>query len=347
VVRWSAATGIRFDEPDPVEPDDDYDYDDEVPRRRRGGRTLGFILVTLGLLFLAYAIMRVFAAETDPFTIAAVTITPYVVAAGVLLGLVTLLLGRRVVGLSVLAMALALGVLLVPRYLSDSQPEADGPRLRIMAANLWNGRADPSAVVDLVRSQQVDLLVLPELTPAALAALDDEGLGDLLPNRALDARVGGDGVGILAKFPLRKIVLMPESSLGQLSAVVDLPGRDDLEVVAVHILPPTTSASVPVWRNELAALPHPDTDERTRVLAGDFNATLDHAAFRELLDRGYVDAAEEAGEGLSPTWSTWPYGPPITIDHLLADGRSAIVSYAVFDLPGSDHNAILTELVLP
>lgn len=346
MARWSAATGIRFDDSEPAETDD-YEDDDYVPRHRRGGRKLGFVLVTLGLVFLAYAIMRTFAAETDPFTVGAVTITPYVVAAGLLLGLVTLLLGRRVVGLSVLAMALALSALLLPRYLSDSQPEADGPRMRIMAANLWNGRADPGALVDLVRTQQVDLLVLPELTPAAMVALDDEGLGELLPNRVLDARVGGDGVGILGKYPLRKIVLMPESSLGQLSAVVDVPGPDEIEVVAVHIRPPTSAASVPVWRNELAALPRPDVDERTRVLAGDFNATLDHAVFRELLDRGFVDAAEEAGEGLSPTWSDWPLGPPITIDHLLADSRSAIVSYAVFDLPGSDHNAILSELVLP
>ena len=344
MVRWSAATGIRFDEP---EPDEDDFEDDPAPRHRRGGRKLGFVLVTLGLVFLAYAIMRVFAAETDPFTVAAVTITPYVVAAGVLLGLVTLLLGRRVVGVSVLAMALALSALLLPRYLSDSQPEADGPRLRIMAANLFNGRADPGALVDLVRTQHVDLLVLPELTPAAMAALDEEGLGDLLPNRVLDARVGGDGTGVLAKYPLRKIVLMPESTLGQLSTVVDVPGPDEIEVAAIHIQPPTSAASVPVWRNELGALPDPDVDERTRILAGDFNATLDHAAFRELLDRGYVDAAEEAGEGLSPTWSDWPLGPPITIDHFLADARSAIVSYAVFDLPGSDHNAILSEMVLP
>ncbi len=344
MVRWSAATGIRFDEPEPEE--DDFE-DDPPPRHRRGGRKLGFVLVTLGLVFLAYAVMRVFAAETDPFTVAAVTITPYVVAAGVLLGLITLLLGRRVVGFSVLAMALALSALLLPRYLSDSQPEAEGPRLRIMAANLFNGRADPGTLVDLVRSQHVDLLVLPELTPAAMAALDEEGLGDLLPNRVLDARVGGDGVGVLAKYPLRKIVLMPESTLGQLSTVVDVPGADEIEVAAIHIRPPTSAAAVPVWRNELGALPHPDVDERTRILAGDFNATLDHAAFRELLDRGYVDAAEEAGEGLSPTWSDWPLGPPITIDHFLADARSAIVSYAVFDLPGSDHNAILSEIVLP
>ena len=34
------------------------------------------------------------------------------------------------------------------------------------------------------------------------------------------------------------------------------------------------------------------------VIAGDFNATLDHQALRAVLDRGWQDAAAEAGEGL-------------------------------------------------
>ena len=32
-----------------------------------------------------------------------------------------------------------------------------------------------------------------------------------------------------------------------------------------------------------------------RILAGDFNATLDHAELRRLIGRGYHDAAEQAG----------------------------------------------------
>ena len=38
------------------------------------------------------------------------------------------------------------------------------------------------------------------------------------------------------------------------------------------------------------------------ILAGDFNATADHAQFRQLLKLGYRDAATEAGRGLIPTW---------------------------------------------
>jgi endonuclease/exonuclease/phosphatase family metal-dependent hydrolase len=83
------------------------------------------------------------------------------------------------------------------------------------------------------------------------------------------------------------------------------------------------------------------------VLAGDFNSTLDHAAFRAVLDRGYVDAAEQTGKGLIPTWSSLPFGPPVTIDHVLADHRCAVRNFAVVHLPGSDHNAVFADIVLP
>ena len=47
------------------------------------------------------------------------------------------------------------------------------------------------------------------------------------------------------------------------------------------------------------ALPGSDCQGDVRILAGDFNATLDHPELRALLDRGYVDAADAAGAGLA------------------------------------------------
>jgi endonuclease/exonuclease/phosphatase family metal-dependent hydrolase len=95
----------------------------------------------------------------------------------------------------------------------------------------------------------------------------------------------------------------------------------------------------------MGQLPRPA--ERIRILAGDFNASLDHAAFRTLLDRGYTDAAEATGDGLEPTWSKWPIGPPVTIDHIVVDDRCAVGSYETRDIPGSDHKALISEIVLP
>jgi endonuclease/exonuclease/phosphatase family metal-dependent hydrolase len=85
-----------------------------------------------------------------------------------------------------------------------------------------------------------------------------------------------------------------------------------------------------------------------RILLGDFNATLDHEALREVLDRGYVDAADAAGQGLAPTWPRGHLLPPtVTIDHVLVDERVRVRDVGVHELPGSDHRAVTADLVLP
>ena len=342
MVRWTEA---------PDEPTYDLaeaDFEVEHPRRRRGAVT--FVLVLFALAVLAFGVVRVVSLDDSmnlAFVVGAMALTPYVVAGSFLLALVTFLFKRRVLALIVLVMALSLSVLLGPRYLSGEQPAASGARLRVMAANLYLGQADARAIVNLVRQQQVDVLTLPELTPSEVSALDSAGLAELLPYRMFEDRPGGDGSGIAGKFPLRKVILMDETVLGQPSVVVDMPGRDDVQLTAVHVQPPLYDEDVPTWRSELAGLPKATPDDRVRILAGDFNATLDHGPLRALVDRGYADAAEETGKGLDHTWSSLPMGPPLTIDHIVVDARCAIGSYAVYDVPGSDHNAIVAEVVLP
>lgn len=342
MVRWTEA---------PAEPTYDLDEADDFdePRKRRRG-TVTALLVLLALVFLAYGVARVISLDDFvdlAFIAGAMALTPYVIAGCLVLAVVTFVLRRRMLALLVLVIALSLSALLGPRLLSEEQPQATGPRLRIMAANLYLGKADARTIVNLVRQQQVDVLTMPELTPVEVSALDSAGLAEVLPYRAFDARPGGDGTGVAANVPLRQVILMPETTLSQPSVVVDLPGRDDVELTAVHVVPPLYDEDVRTWRKELAGLPKATPEDRVRILAGDFNATFDHAAFRNLIDRGYADAAEQTGDGLDATWSSLPTGPPLTLDHIVVDNRCAISSYAVYGLPGSDHNAIIAEVVLP
>ena len=76
------------------------------------------------------------------------------------------------------------GYWFAPQVTGDNPaPAAGAQRLTVMTANLFAGAADAEDVVDAVRSEQVDVLVLEEITPDVLGRLDAAGLATLLPNR--------------------------------------------------------------------------------------------------------------------------------------------------------------------
>lgn len=110
-------------------------------------------------------------------------------------------------------------------------------------------------------------------------------------------------------------------------------------------MPPISGRTVAAWRRELCGLPGPSAGRVPRLLVGDFNATLDHREIRRLLTRGFYDAADATGDGLSATWPVGRSLPMITIDHVLVPREVRVRRVRVYDVPGSDHRAIIAELV--
>lgn len=271
--------------------------------------------------------------------------TPHVTAAALLSSVV---LRRRGAATTAGLTGAALAAVVLPRAIRRPQPQAAGPVLRVLTANLLAGRAAEEAVVGLVRQQDADVLFLQELTDAAVTRLEQAGLSDVLPHAVTDAGGGGRGSGIYGRFPLADGTRLSPARAAQPTARLQLGSERCVELVCVHATPPNPPSSrlkVARWREELATLPPPA--DPPRVLAGDFNATADHAQFRRLLRKGHVDAAGEMGNGLVPTWG--PRGKPalLTIDHVLVDPRCAVLATSVHDLPGSDHRAVYAEFRLP
>jgi endonuclease/exonuclease/phosphatase family metal-dependent hydrolase len=193
-----------------------------------------------------------------------------------------------------------------------------------MSANLYVGRADMEAVLRLARREEVDVLVLEEAGEDALRRLDRAGGRAAFPRRAGDRSFNV----ILTRRALRPRF---GSVGGDVAALVTV-DRRDVRVVAVHPLPPVSEANVASWRSSLRGLPSVDGSGPLTILAGDFNATLDHRELRAVIGRGYRDAADVVGAGLRPTWPDGRSRPPIAIDHVLADRRLAVRRFAVHDL---------------
>jgi endonuclease/exonuclease/phosphatase family metal-dependent hydrolase len=245
----------------------------------------------------------------------------------------------------------ALAAVVAPRAISRTPPDAGGPVLRILTVNLLSGQAAGDHLVELVRRTDTDVLFLQELTDDAVTRLKRAGLSELLPHERPDVRgYRYRGSGIYARYPLRDGVAIGPSYASQPSARLDLPAGGCVQLVCVHPHPPSPpwyGPAVPRWRGELAALPPPG--DPPVILAGDFNATLDHAQFRRLLRLGHIDAASQAGNGLAPTWGPGPRGRPalLAFDHVLVDPRCAVLGTSTHPLPGSDHRALSAEIRLP
>jgi endonuclease/exonuclease/phosphatase family metal-dependent hydrolase len=290
----------------------------------------------------AWAIVRVGGWALGFPWVTVIALTPYALPMAVAAGAVAALLRRRGPVAIAAITAVLLAVVLAPRALGGAE-RSSGTRLQIMTVNMFEGRIEPAAVVALVRERRVDVLCLQELTPEAERALERAGLRRLLPHAIPRPRGGGSGLGIFARERVREL---PGSSTSAMTAVLRPPGAPRVQVVAVHAQAPVTRAETDRWRYDLSALPSPQAGGPLRVLAGDFNATLDHRELRDVLDRGYRDAAAVVGAGLRPTWRG-ASSPWLTIDHVLAPERVAVRALTVHRLAGSDHRAVVATLALP
>lgn len=294
--------------------------------------------------------MRTFGLEGGSPGVPLIAYTPYFGLFGLMVLVGALALRRWAAATLALLAVIVLGAAVIPRAVpTASSATVGGSELTVMSANLRLGEASPEAVVALVEGDRVDALSVQELTPGAVEGLRAAGLEQALPHRVLSVGQDSSGSGLYSRYPLRRLntVSVGTGPVAQPQARVRLPGGDQVDLVAVHPAPPTRPAQITRWREGLRSLPLADQDATPRILIGDFNATLDHAELRRLLDSGFIDAADATGKGLVATWrSTRFFLPPLTIDHVLVDPRIAVHAVDVSDLVDSDHRAVTAELSL-
>jgi endonuclease/exonuclease/phosphatase (EEP) superfamily protein YafD len=313
-------------------------------------RGRGAVVVGAGLVLALVAlvtVVRLVGLDRGPVTVALVAGYPWLVLLASLAALVGVGLREPRITVTGAVLAAIGAAVIVPRALPGPQPAVtvDGPTLVVAVANLKVGAADPDAVVAAVERAGVDVLVTVELTDTAVVRLAAAGLGDVLPTvvrrggGALHARVGLEsapaGPGDVDRSP---------------AGVLAVPGAAPVLLTSLHPVPPVGGSRTATWRSSLAAIADAPLAGDLGIVAGDLNATLDHRALRDVLDRGWVDAADAVGQGLRPTYSGVPHGtpaPPMVIDHVLVDPRVAVERVDVVDLPGSDHRMVIAHLRLP
>lgn len=230
-------------------------------------------------------------------------------------------------------------------WLTKDDP-ASGKRLTVMGVNLLLGRADTDTIGREVRSHGVDVLVLTEVTDSAESRLRADGTYRRLPYTTA-SRTGQTTV-IRSRLRLvRARGAARATALSKRNPAATLRYGKAVSFRAVHPFPPTRPR-VRRWRATLAALTEWATRTRgSLIMAGDFNASVDHPGMRQLLAQGLRDAHEVAGAGRPRTWPnqrSWPAF--VHLDHVLVRGIE-VESVQEVLIPGSDHDAILAELIVP
>jgi len=300
------------------------------------------------LPLLPWAIMRGFGLEGHSGLAPLVSFTPYVaVGAFFSLGLCVAVRNWPAAALSAVALAV-LAVAVLPRAIGNGEAAPPGAtQVKVMSTNVYHGRANPAALIALVNRVKPDILSVQELNRSLAAELRRRGLEREMPYSVIDTRQGVTGMGLYSRYPLQQLPGPDPPNTRMQAGEIELPDGQRLKVINVHPFTPTGNHAEE-WADELGELPSTGSGIPW-LLAGDFNATLDHAVLREVLDRGYRDAAAVTGQGLLPTWpddSPRRLPPLIAIDHVLADERLGIEDFGVNRLPKTDHRAVFATVFL-
>lgn len=256
--------------------------------------------------------------------------------------------GRRV--RSALAVAVVAGINLaaiVPLYFSPSPGGVvTGERLRVMSFNVNSANTDSQAVIDLIRSEEADLVFLHETTAdwepilvgadlryQVFRAFDE----NLVFGTTVLAPEGTqvEGKGFSRREP-RAVEVRWQSPAGV-----------EIRLLGIHPLSPDTE--------ERSALRDAQIDYAARwaaeqpgraIVAGDFNATPWSHTFRHLMAEGELRNSQR-GFGLQPSFpATLPTALRLPIDHLLYTDGLRVIDRRLGPPAGSDHYPVVVDLVI-
>jgi endonuclease/exonuclease/phosphatase (EEP) superfamily protein YafD len=319
------------------------------PHRRLGSRWLALPFVgCVALLTLPDLV------GLDRFTPLAqlVALRPYLLVGLVIVVAVLLVLARRARG-AVLAAAGVVVVLLVaggmvaPRTVATPVP-AGGHPLTVAAFNTYSGGADVAGVAALIRDERPDLVSLVEASTTFRSKLAPlvEPLGYHLITAVGEPEGDLGGVTAVVADHLGDVRSSTYTATPFPRVELEGGGLGNIRFVAFHTLAPRRG-DVPQWRSDVGLASQWCTGPQPAIIAGDFNATLDHSVFRSAI-AGCGDAAAQRGQGLTPTWPTWlPSWLGPQIDHVLATDPIVAETFEVREIAGSDHRAVLSRLRIP
>lgn len=274
------------------------------------------------------------------------SLTPYGVALVLVVAVGALWQRRDALATTSAAVGLGGFVLSIPLVIAPGQPSPapDASEIRVAAVNLlFSNPVVGDAADDLVEIDP-DVIVFSEYTLEHQRTLLAHPLAERYAHQLNRDGRFARGMAVWSKFPIGDVEPPGENSR---TVETTLNGPDGtMRLFSVH--PPTPIFDFASWTHELSRIGRHAADAEEPVLVvGDFNASYWHPIFRDLLDRGLVDAHMAHGAGWSTSWPTDETIPPfVRLDHALTGNGLVSTGVEDFRVPGSDHAGLVVTVTL-
>jgi endonuclease/exonuclease/phosphatase (EEP) superfamily protein YafD len=240
-----------------------------------------------------------------------------------------------------------LGVIL-PRLIPQARAASNGSGYRLLLSNVLKRNRSYHKVLDLVNSQQPDLVVLIEPDRTWL-----ENLAELhrdYPFWYSNPRKDAYGIAVLSRQPFDSAEVIYLGSAGVPTVVVRFHLNNDpdrlLTVIATHPPPPKGARHTARRNDQLRALAKFVRQQRgALMLCGDLNLSPWSPHFFDLIrDSGLSDSGR--GFGIQPTWPADNFWLRTPIDHCLVSSHVMVRRRWIGPRVGSDHLPVLLDFSL-
>jgi len=258
---------------------------------------------------------------------------------------VAFVLLRQPVYIGGLLLAIGLNAFyVIPWYTSSNAIQAEKP-LKLLHANVLSRNTEYGRLLDLLDSESPDVVLLQEITPDWLVALDP--LRQEYPYSYAEAREGNFGIALFARVPFTSVSHIDSPPLGYPTIIATM----DVDGATVHLVGshPTIPIRTQLYtdRNEqLASIADLlEGLDGPQVLFGDLNASMWDMNYRSLEEATGLRNAR-AGFGIVPTWPTFLPFAMIPIDHFLVSDDISVVEMRSGPRIGSDHLPLIATIAL-
>lgn len=238
------------------------------------------------------------------------------------------------------------GTSVYPWYTSNQSQMSASPEpgLRLLFSNVHVLNAQHDKLIELVETEQPDVLILQEISSQWVQSLETVGLS--YPNKHLVPRNDSFGIGIFSRIPIH---VSEEIHFGKLHpsilAVVEI-GGERVTILALHPPPPVSDQAAASRNKQLqAAASYIREIQTPKLIIGDLNTTMWSRNYTRFVRESGLKNARR-GFGILPSWPT--YFPPmyIPIDHCLVSPDITVVDMRTGDDVGSDHLPLIVDLSL-